>query len=79
MRPWSFLGTEERMRDMRYVLQSDDDGHWYVIPAAKKDLFNEWIGGGYETQPQPEWAWQVGGHPNNVTFSEPEIFGKRVS
>lgn len=60
----------------RYVLNDDDDGHWYVIPADKKDEFEQWSCGGYETEPQPEWAWQVGGHPNNVTFSQPEIFGE---
>ena len=66
------------MNEPRWILQNDDDGHWYVIPADKKDEFQEWSCGGYETQPQPEWASQVGGHPNNVTFSAPEIFGERI-
>ena len=70
------LGEDEVMR---YLLQQDDDGHWYVIPADKRDEFDTWLSDGYVTQPQPTWAWQVGGHPNNVTFTEPEIFGERVS
>lgn len=61
----------------RWCLIDDDDGHWYVIPAALKEDFKHWVYGGsvYE---QPEWVWSVNGHPNNVTFASPEIFGNRI-
>ena len=60
---------------MRYVLNNDDDGHWYILPADKKEEFSNWVYGPEDAE-QPEWARSIGGHPNNVTFAEPEIFGK---
>lgn len=62
----------------RWCLTNDDDGHWYVIPADRKDDFEHWV---YETSVdtlQPSWIWNVNGHPNNVTFTAPEIFGDAV-
>lgn len=60
----------------RYCLVSDDDGHDYVIEVEHRD---EW----YELDDDaindgPSWAWQVGGAPNQVTFTNPEIFGVPV-
>lgn len=60
----------------RYCLVSDDDGHHYVIEVEHRD---EW----YELDDDaindgPAWAWQVGGAPNQVTFTNPVIFGVPV-
>jgi hypothetical protein len=27
-----------------FVLESDDDGHHYVIPVSKQDDWNNWVG-----------------------------------
>lgn len=60
----------------RWCLINDDDGHWYVIPAARKEDFEHWV---YQSGgAQPEWVRSVSGHPNNVTFTSPEIFGDQV-
>lgn len=49
-----------------YVLVSDDDGHWYVIPAGRENEFDVAIMG---NSPQtPEWAEAVGGAPTRVKF-----------
>lgn len=66
----------------RWCLTNDDDGHWYVIPVRRKDEFERWLygdGGSLDGAPQPPWAWNVNGHPSNVTFSEVEIFGGRIT
>lgn len=69
----------------RYVLKSDGDGHWYVVPADKQreaaDYFeavaNYWDGLSAKgtTEPdRPEWLEEVGGCPSLVTFTNPEVF-----
>lgn len=62
------------MDETRYCIVSDDDGHNYVIDASHVD---EW----YELDDDqinagPEWAWLVGGSVNQVTFTNPLIFGE---
>jgi hypothetical protein len=58
----------------RYALVQDDDCHWYVVEADRVDewyeLDDDQINAG-----QP-WMRQVGGAPNQVTFTDPLIFGK---
>lgn len=60
----------------RYCLVSDDDGHHYVIEAEHHgewyELDDDQINAGQT------WAWQVGGAPSAVTFTDPEIFGKPI-
>lgn len=63
---------------MRYLLVQDDDCHWYIIPADKRDAFFAWLEGqdasdGYA----PDWANRFGGGPESVTFEKPEIFGEK--
>lgn len=64
----------ETPRQVRYAIVADDDGHDYVIEADHRDEFyaldDDEINGG-----QP-WLWIVGGAPNQVTFTEPLIFGE---
>lgn len=64
----------------RWRMMSDDDGHWYVIPANRREEFDAWVyGGSNNGVPQPDWAWSINGHLSNVTFSEVDISGDRIS
>ena len=46
-----------------YILKSDNDGHWYVIPRARERQFDYWYWGDGIA---PEWAEAVGGAPSLV-------------
>lgn len=60
----------------RYHLTTDNDCHWYVIPVARQQEWNEWL----DIPSDDERAWEppafalsVGGAPCLVTFTNPEI------
>lgn len=55
--------------DEYFCLIPDDDGHWYVIPASRKDDWWEWVED-YDNWEAPEWAKAVGGAPSGVLFSK---------
>jgi hypothetical protein len=67
----------------RYVLATDGDSHWFVIPADKRDEWSEYcdaaekywwdIPENEEPPVQPDWADEVGGKPSLVTFANYEI------
>jgi len=64
-------GTSER-----FYLSRDNDSHWYVIPAAKRREWEEWL----DIPEDDERAWEVpdfarpvGGSPTLVTFTDPEV------
>jgi hypothetical protein len=59
----------------RYLLDSDDDGHWYLMPVEVREAFNEFV---YEEGAEPEGVVRLSGHPSNVTFEAPEQFGKPI-
>lgn len=72
------VGESER----RYVLISDDDGHWYVIPADKQGEAGRYFeaAGAYWSSPsahgeevdepeRPGWLVDVGGAPSLVEFT----------
>ncbi len=55
----------------RYFIDSDDDGHWFVIPVARQQEWNEWR----DLPSDDERAWDypyfaraVGGVPSLITF-----------
>lgn len=56
---------------MRYFLDADQCGHWFIIPAEKRDEWNEFINvdeddpAGWE---MPEWVIYLNGSPTRVTF-----------
>jgi hypothetical protein len=58
---------------MRYLLDSDDDGHWYLMAEAEKEAFDAYV---FEGGPEPPSLMRLAGHPNNVTFEAPLEFGK---
>ncbi len=62
----------------KYILDTDDDCHWYYFPAEKAKEFEKWVelqsGEDYENPlygSYPEWLHSVGGHPNTLTFENP--------
>jgi hypothetical protein len=60
----------------RYALVQDGDCHWYVIEAEHVEEFYE-LDDDAINDGQP-WLWQVGGAPNQVTFTDPTIFGEAL-
>lgn len=61
----------------RYLLDSDNDGHWYLIPEMEHPAFGDWVDG--DDLPMPDGVVALGSHPNTVTFEEPMHFGEAVS
>ena len=64
-----------------YFMDTDDSGHWYVIPESKRKEWEEWANlpeddpAGWD---EPDYAHSVGGSPAQVTFQRPVIFGKAI-
>jgi hypothetical protein len=65
-----------------YILTTDGDSHWFVIPANKRDEWEKycdaaatyWEGLLTTEEPkQPGWADAVGGAPSLVKFTDYEI------
>lgn len=63
----------------KYILNCDDDGHWYFFPIEKKEDFQQWVEIQYSEDydnpiygSYPDWLKDVGGHPNTLTFENPE-------
>jgi hypothetical protein len=60
----------------KFFLDSDDSGHWYIIPAKKEKEWQKFIDsneddeGSWDT---PVWAKPVNGHPSQVLFENPEV------
>lgn len=52
-----------------YILEADDDGHHYVIPASRQEDWNDWVGShAYQDGIVPDYAEAVGGSPTLVEF-----------
>jgi hypothetical protein len=54
----------------KYILCQDDDCHWYLIPADKKEEWNEWLDVVQEGDSLPKYAQAVDG-PHRLTFENP--------
>lgn len=56
----------------QFFLDTDDDGHWYVVPVDLRDVWEA-----FNEDPEafdfcvPEGVEEIGGAPNNVTFTDP--------
>ena len=60
----------------RFFLDSDNDGHWYVIPAEKRSEWEVWSnldGEDERAWDTPEWAVPINGAQSRVTFEEYRI------
>lgn len=62
---------------MRYCFLSDDDGHWYLVPAEQADRFEDWMewwanGDGDSPYDGPDFSdFRIGGGPEGYTFTDP--------
>ena len=57
----------------RYFLAQDNDSHWYVVPASRKDEWYTWL----DLDPDDEAAWnepefvkRINGAPSLVNFTD---------
>lgn len=57
---------------MEYVLASDGDGHWYVIPVEKQKAWWKWADD-EDNWDIPEYAEYVNGPVSNVRFKDYRI------
>lgn len=63
----------------RYFLDTDEDGHWYVVPVSRKADWEAWQDlpeDDEQTWEPPDFARQVGGAPSLVTFTDPQVEGE---
>lgn len=61
---------------VRYYLDRDEDGHWFVLPVANQEEWERWLDGvynAYNHDPLPEWVTEVNGSPTRVTFTDWKI------
>jgi hypothetical protein len=57
------------MKRLRIV--DDDSGHHYVIPAERREEWDQWIGSeAWEDGDVPEWAKRLNMHQSNHTFTD---------
>ncbi len=57
---------------MEYILNKDDDGHWYVIPDNKQEEFNDWLNDENNWE-IPDYAEEIGGSYTLVKFKNYRI------
>lgn len=60
----------------RYFLDTDNDGHWHIVPIARGGEWHVWLAIPSDDEVSwtvPEWAKSVGGSQTLVTFEDPEI------
>lgn len=54
-----------------YIFESDEDGHFYVIPKARLADWAAWLRSEDASDGiEPGWADIVGGNPSLISFSE---------
>lgn len=65
----------DNIMNKRYFLDSDEDGHWYLVEASSRKKWEEWL----RLDPEDELSWThpsfakaVGGSPNRIEFENPE-------
>ena len=56
-----------------YMLISDDDGHWYVIPAELESEFDKWVEDTSDPfslqSPDADFEeYRIGGSPRRIKF-----------
>ena len=61
---------------MKYMLVTDNNSHWFIIPAQHRVAWDAWteLDSDLPTSwDPPTWARPVGGSPSLVTFENPVI------
>lgn len=54
-----------------YFLDNDDNGHWYLIPAERREEWVRWSNTGWDWE--DDFAdeannWLINGGPSSITF-----------
>jgi hypothetical protein len=62
----------------KYIIDGDDDGHWFYFPVEKREDFEKWIDIQYGEEYDdplygnyPDWLKCIDG-PHFITFENPE-------
>ena len=60
----------------RYFFDSDDDGHYFMVPAERREEWTAWLKvtedrDNEEGWNAPEWARPLPYHPSRYTFTDP--------
>ena len=66
---------EGKQMNERFFLARDCSNHWYLVPANKREEWNEWTNIDEDDSrawQEPEWAKRIGGHPHWITFECPK-------
>lgn len=56
-----------------YFLDSDNDGHWFIVPLSKNEEWDKWQDIDCDDEARwtvPNFAIPVNGHPGRVIFKE---------
>lgn len=56
---------------MQYFLDSDNDGHWYLVQAHKRNEWEDWLDldeDDITAWDAPDFADRLPGPPNNIVF-----------
>ena len=64
---------------MRYFIDQDGDSHWYMIPEECRSLWYVCEMEGLENFDLAVLgAIRLDGHPNTISFINPESFGEEI-
>lgn len=66
----AFAASEPVPAVPRWRIKSDDDGHYYLIPADREDDWWAWVQAPDADPEGPPWARRIDG-PHRLTFSDP--------
>lgn len=61
------------MNNIKYILVTDCDCHWYIIPFDKELSWDNWCKANVNDGEYPDYATEVGGNPSLVTFENFKI------
>jgi len=59
------------MERKKFFIDSDDDGHKYLIPAEKRQEWEGWLKRFYwenSEEEMPTFVFPIGCHPNKIEF-----------
>ena len=69
------MNTLDAEATPRYFLDTDNSCHWYMIPVENRAEWLSWCALDEEDEASwtaPEFAKRLGGHPNMITFADPQ-------
>ena len=62
----------------RFFFDQDMSCHWYLVPASKREAWNEWteLDEDDDAWEPPSFEKRLDGHPNGMTFEKPGESGE---